>query len=222
MALSKISLKIALPIVIAGLFIMIIFVALNYEKLDFNFYIIFIFLSIYIFLFGFATGQNFSSPLKKLLKRATELSEGDLKTRVYLETKDEIGELADIFNKIANELEESYSAGKRAEQSIDIKVKARTQALEETINALEQKVKNRTIELEKIMAEANKMKDETKNRENEVTVLKSELTKLKEDTSDYQDKKTIAKKPKIDKSSETLNEPIANSQIEEKNKNDEK
>jgi hypothetical protein len=72
------------------------------------------------------------------------------------------------------------------------------------------------------MAEANKMKDETKNRENEVTVLKSELTKLKEDTSDYQDKKTIAKKPKIDKSSETLNEPIANSQIEEKNKNDEK
>lgn len=197
MPISKITFKIAVPIIIAGIFIMVIFVALNYERLDYNFYLVFGFLAVYIFLFGFAIGQNIYSPVRKLLKRADELSKGDLKTRVYLETKDEFGELATIINRIAEELEETYSAGERAEQSIDLKVKVRTQSLEEVINALEQKVKNRTIELEKIMTESTKLKDETKNRETEVAELRKEINLLKEETNKYQAKKTITKKPKI-------------------------
>lgn len=198
MAISKITFKIALPIIIAGIFIMAIFIALNYERLDGNFYLVFGLLAIYIFLFGFATGQNIYTPIRKLLKRADELSKGNLKTRVYLETKDEFGELATIINRIADELEETYSAGERAEQSVDIKVKARTQSLEEVISALEQKVKNRTIELEKMIAESNKLKDETKNRESEVTELKMELGKLKEEVEKYQVKKPVVKKPKTE------------------------
>ena len=110
----------------------------------------------YVFLFGFATGQRFAVPVKKLLKRATDLSEGDLKTRVYLENKDELGDLAKIFNKIADELEKSHSKTETTEKSVGIKVKARTKVLEETINALEQKVKNRTLELQRIVDESEK------------------------------------------------------------------
>ena len=211
MSISKVSLKVALPIIVAGIFIMAIFIALNYERLDFNFYLIFGLLTIYTFLFGFATGQNISRPVQKLLRRADELSKGDLKTRVYLETKDEFGELSGIFNKIADELEESYSAGERAEKSVDLKVKARTQGLEEIINSLEQKVKNRTIELEKISAESNKLKDETKNRETEVAGLRSEIDLLKEEMlarnvshSDAGGNKYQTKKPAIKKTKEEI------------------
>jgi hypothetical protein len=39
---------------------------------------------------------------------------------------------------------------------VAVKVKAKTQELEETISALEQKVRNRTIELERLIGEPNK------------------------------------------------------------------
>lgn len=193
--MSNVSLKVAVPIIIAGVFIIAIFIALNYERLDMNFYIVFALTAIYIFLFGFATGQRFAMPVRKLLKRATDLSEGDLTTRIYLETKDEFGDLAKIFNKIADELEESRSKTEITEKSVGVKVKARTQALEETINALEQKVKNRTLELQRIVDESEKIQEKTKIKEIETEQLKKELSGLKESLNKYQSgKKVLSKK----------------------------
>jgi len=185
--MNKITFKIALPIILTGFFAIIIFIALDYGKIPNEVYFVFLFLSIYIFLFGFAVGQNIASPLEKLLKRAIELSRGDLKTRVYLETKDELGELSRVFNKIAQDLEESKNANLVAEETIDIKVKARTQSLEETIYALEQKVKNRTIELDKAIGEIEKVRQELKSKETELASIK-----LNNDNS----KKTVNKKSK--------------------------
>jgi len=185
--MNKITFKIALPIILTGFFAIIIFIALDYGKIPNEVYFVFLFLSIYIFLFGFAVGQNIASPLEKLLKRAIELSRGDLKTRVYLETKDELGELSRVFNKIAQDLEESKDANLVAEETIDIKVKARTQSLEETIYALEQKVKNRTIELDKAIGEIEKVRQELKSKETELASIK-----LNNDNS----KKTVNKKSK--------------------------
>jgi len=162
MKIFNISLKIAISIIITGIFIITVFIGLNYERLDINFYVVFSLVAVYIFLFGFATGQKFAVPVKKLLKRAIDLSEGDLTTRVYLETKDEFSDLAKAFNKIADELEKSHSETKTTEKSVDIKVKARTEALEETIKALEQKVKNRTLELQRIVDELEKTQSPTK------------------------------------------------------------
>lgn len=194
MKISNISLKIAIPIIVAGIFIIAVFIALNYEKLDRSFYIVFVLVAIYIFLFGFATGQRFTIPVKKLLKRATDLSEGDLTTRIYLETKDEFGDLAKIFNKIADELEESRSKTETTEKSVDIKVKARTQALEETINALEQKVRNRTLELQRIADESKKIQEKTKTKETETDQLKRELNSLRESLGKYQSGKKVLDK----------------------------
>jgi methyl-accepting chemotaxis protein len=198
--MNKITLKIAIPIVLTGFFAIIIFMATGYDKLDQGFYIVFLFFSVYIFLFGVATGESLSSPIKKLIERATQLSEGDLKTRIYLETKDEFGELGKIFNKIAEDLEESKTAGARAEGSIDIRVKARTQALEETINALEQKIRNRTIELDKASKELEKEKQEADTKETELATLKQEVEKLKSEllSSQSQTKKPTVKKTKTE------------------------
>ncbi|MEK7664595.1 MAG: HAMP domain-containing protein [Patescibacteria group bacterium] len=180
MNISNITLRIALPIIIIGIFTIVVFIALGFNKFNFSFYIVVFLLAVFIFLFGFAIGQEFSSPVKKLLKRATELSKGDLATRVYLETKDEFGELARIFNKIAEELEESHSKEEKTEKSVDIKVRAKTQDLEEIIDSLDQKVKNRTIELEKIMNESEKLREEVKNKEKEAIDFKTELYQLRE------------------------------------------
>lgn len=215
--MNKITFKIALPIILTGIFAIIIFIALNYQNMSVNFYIVFFFLFIYTFLFGFAIGQNYSSPVKKLLKRATELSEGDLKTRIYLETKDELGELSKVFNKIAQNLEESRCAETRAEETIDIKVRARTQALEEVIKALEQKVKNRTIELEKIEKELNAEKQEKEKKVSELNNLNQELEKLKIEleNNNLQVKKNNSKK--IKKKEVDIKEDIDQELVKENN-----
>ncbi len=163
--MSRLSFKIALPIILVGLFAVTIFIALNYEKLELSFYVVLLLLVIFVFFFGFAMGQEFASPVRKLLERATELSRGNLSSRIYLETKDELGQLARIFNRIAEELEESRDKTEKSEKSVDIKVRARTQALEETIYALEQKVKNRTMELERLINELKKLQEQIKDRE---------------------------------------------------------
>ncbi|MCX6718199.1 MAG: HAMP domain-containing protein [Candidatus Staskawiczbacteria bacterium] len=165
--MAKHALKIAIPIILVGIFAIIIFIALNYETLEPSFYIIILFLVIFVFFFGFAIGQNLTSPLRRLLDKAIELSQGNLSSRVYLETEDELSELANIFNKIAQELQKTSEQEANMEKSVGIKVKARTQELEETINALEQKVKNRTIELERLLEESNKLQEAVKNKAEE-------------------------------------------------------
>ena len=181
----KLTSKIALPIILAGLFAIAVFIAIDYQKLELSFYIILFLLAVYVFFFGFAIGQNFSSPVKKLLDRAKELSEGNLSSRAYLETKDELAELARVFNKIADELEESHAQEESTEKSVDIKVKARTQALEETINALDQKIKNRTIELERLITKSGDLEKQAKTKEIESLELKQELNNLRSRVGKY-------------------------------------
>ncbi len=188
--MPRLSFKIAYPIIIAGLFIIVAFIALNYDTLNFNFYLILTLLIVYIFLFGFATGQNFAVPVKKLLQRADDLSNGDLDSRFYSESKDEIGDLARVFNKIAEELQQSKEQSKMLEKSLDLKVKARTEALEETIQALEQKVKNRTTELEHLAGSLEKVQREVRNRDQQTSQIKTELGQVRQQL----DKKPVRKK----------------------------
>jgi nitrate/nitrite-specific signal transduction histidine kinase len=183
--MSKLRSKIALPIILAGVFGIAVFIAIDHERLDFSFYMVLALLAVYVFCFGFATGHTFASPVQKILDRATELSKGDLSSRVYLETKDELEELARVFNKIADELQKSHAQEESTEKSVDIKVKARTQALEETINALDQKIKNRTIELERLIAKSEDLEKQAKAKETESIGLKEELNNLKSKVIKY-------------------------------------
>ena len=162
--MTKLTIKIAVPIILAGIFSIIVFIAMDNGQLKPSFYAVVLFLVIFVFFFGLSIGQNLSSLIKKLLGGANELSRGNLSSRVYLETKDEFAELAKALNKIAEELEASREREINTEQSIGIKVKAKTKDLEETINALDQKVKNRTIELERIAGELAKLKDNVKSK----------------------------------------------------------
>lgn len=177
--ISRLSYKISIPIILAGIFVATIFISFNYESLNWSFYVVLLGLVLFVFFFGFAMGQNLASPVRKILSRAIDLNNGDLKTRVYLETKDELAELARTFNEIAEKLEESRANEEKAQSSVGIKVRAKTQALEETITALEQKIRNRTAELQKLADEAKKMQEKTGVRESEVAELKRQINTLK-------------------------------------------
>ena len=175
---------------------MVSFIALNYENLNTSFYIIFAFLAAYVFLFGFAIGQNFAVPVRKLLKKADDLSKGDLKSRFYSESKDEIGQLAVAFNKIANQLEESNTENENTKKSVGIKVEAETQGFKETIGALEQKVQNRTLELSKINTDLEKFKESSRAREAEAAELKNQMADMKKKLEEHSGKKAKPEKVK--------------------------
>jgi len=156
--MAKLTTKIAIPIILVGAIAILVFMSIGYENIPTSFYVVFVLLFIFVFFFGLAVGQRYSAIMKKVLGGASELSRGNLSSRVYLESKDELAELAKTINKIAEELEASREREACTEQSVNIKVQAKTQDLQETINALEQKVKNRTIEIERLTAELNKFK----------------------------------------------------------------
>lgn len=178
--MQTLSLKIAFPIIIAGFFIIVSYIGLNYENLTASFYIISSFLVAYVFLFGFAIGQNFTAPVRKLLQKADDLSRGDLTSRSYVESKDEIGQLSNAFNKIADQLEEVNSENEKTKKSVGIKVEAETQSLKEIINALEQKVQNRTLEVQRMVGDLEKFKEYSRATEGETTALKNQVVDLKE------------------------------------------
>jgi len=194
--MMKLSYRISVPVILAGFFTIVAFIALDFQNLNLNFYILLFFIAIYVFFFGFATGQKFSSPVQKILDRAKEMSKGNLSTRVYLETKDEIAELAKVFNKLAGDLEESRNKEESTEKSVDIRVKAKTQGLEETINALEQKVQNRTIELQRVIADLNKLKEDATVKDSEVAKLREEVKKLEKRGKNRVQKKAVKNKQK--------------------------
>jgi methyl-accepting chemotaxis protein len=177
--MTRLTSKIAIPIILVGIFVSTIFVSISYQNISLGFYIVLLLLFVFVFFFGFSIGQSFTAPIKKLLDRATDLSNGDLKARAYLETRDEISELARVFNEIADNLEKSKSQTESAEKATDIKVRARTQELKETIDALEQKVRNRTIEYERIMGEVQKLQQNAKGNEMETEELKKQLNGLR-------------------------------------------
>jgi methyl-accepting chemotaxis protein len=171
--MNNLILKIATPIILVGIFASTIFLSLGYKEFGTSFYIVLLLFIIFTFFFGLSIGQSLSIPIKKILERATDLIQGDLKARTYIKTKDEVSELADVFNEIADELEKSRLESENAEKSVDIKVRAKTQAFEETINALEQKVKNRTIEMQGMAKDIEDLRAELKLKDAEMSALRS-------------------------------------------------
>jgi methyl-accepting chemotaxis protein len=167
--MAKQTTKVAISMIFVGIFTIFAFVSTTYEQLQLSSYIILLLLFVFMFFFGIAMGQRFTSPIKKLLNEAKELSKGNLSSRVYIETKDELAELANVLNKIAEELQASREQEANAEKSVDMKVKVKTQELEETISALERKVRNRTAELEKLMRESSQLQESIKDKVAKIT-----------------------------------------------------
>ena len=74
------------------------------DKLILN---ILIFVDIFVLILIFLYLLKLLSPLKNITKQLTNFANGDLSTRIDITSKDEIGVLANTFNKMASSLESS-------------------------------------------------------------------------------------------------------------------
>jgi len=81
---------------------------------------------------GIFLSSQFIKPIKKLRYGATIIQKGDLSHRIDVKSRDEIGELADDFNNMTEQLQELY-------QNLENKVKERTEKLQVAMEALEEK-----------------------------------------------------------------------------------
>jgi HAMP domain-containing protein len=59
---------------------------------------------------GYIVAHGITSPIKTLTKGASQIGSGDLSTRIPIKSKSEVGMLANTFNKMAADLEESTKA----------------------------------------------------------------------------------------------------------------
>ncbi|HEY6872106.1 MAG TPA: ATP-binding protein [Geobacteraceae bacterium] len=80
--------------------------------------------------------RHITRPLKALSRGVRKIEEGDLNQRVQVTAGDELGMLADSFNRMASALNER-----------DVTIKKKNQALRELNDLLEKKVTERTAEL---------------------------------------------------------------------------
>ena len=123
-----------------------------------------------VFAIGFAVSfvlsRSISKPIEKLTKGAEIIGKGNLKHRIDIKSKDEVGQLAVAFNEMAEKLEESY---KGLERKADEAAKAKV-SLEKKVEELE-RFQNATvgrelkmIELKKALKQAQDEKEELKKR----------------------------------------------------------
>jgi PAS domain S-box-containing protein len=102
-------------------------------------FILFLFISLILALF--ATRQ-FINPLKELIYRSKIIASGNYETRAYINSNDEIEELADQFNIMAESLKQRDVELNQHEKHLQRKVRERTRDLENEKNKLNTIINN--------------------------------------------------------------------------------
>ena len=118
-------------------------------------------LALILLVFGMIVGtgaavlisRNITDSIRRLSSSAKTISKGDLTTRVEIDSRDEIGELADTFNVMAEDLSIAKKELETQRDSLEKEVKQRTLELEESKISLEKSVHEKTKELQITKAE---------------------------------------------------------------------
>ncbi|SRR6056297_243761 len=91
---------------------------LNYKNIKIQTLLIFALLAVFVIFFSIILVRKFIYPIKKLTKGTEELKQGNLNTRINIESDDEFAELAESFNKMASQLDEKIRQLQDSKQSI--------------------------------------------------------------------------------------------------------
>ncbi|MGC9031413.1 MAG: HAMP domain-containing protein [Minisyncoccia bacterium] len=129
-------------------------------------------------------------PIKEIEEKCHLISSGNFNIRLNIKRKDEIGDLANHFDKMTERLQEIYKDLEKkieertkeleeAKNILEIKVRARTRELQEMANSLDQQVKEKTQELQKKIQELERFQKLAVGRELKMIELKKEIEKLK-------------------------------------------
>jgi two-component system, NtrC family, sensor histidine kinase KinB len=89
---------------------------LNFKNIQIQTMLVFVLVSVFIIFFSIILARNFIYPIKKLIKGVEELKKGSLKNKIVLKTNDEFEFLANIFNEMAETLEQKVNDLERSEK----------------------------------------------------------------------------------------------------------
>ncbi len=134
-------------------------------------------ITIFIGFVSYYFSRKITNPLKMLANDLEIIGKGNLEHRIKIKTGDEVEELAESFNKMAEDLKKSRNALEESKEVLEVRVKARTKELQELAKNLEEKVKERTIELQGRLNELERFHRLTVGRELKMIELKKELRK---------------------------------------------
>lgn len=127
--------------------------------------------------------------IRTLIQGASRLAEGNLLARVPITSHDEIGNLANTFNTMAEKLQVSYAELEQkiqertaeleqSKHSLELQVQERTADLQKAKDTLELLVADRTQKLENQLSEVKRMNDTMVGRELKMVELKQQIQKL--------------------------------------------
>ena len=127
----------------------------------------------------FFTIRSITRPVNRLAKGAEMLGKGDLNCKIVVRGKNELGQLATAFNRMAKDLKISNDKLKSYSKDLEREVKEQTRELEEAKLGLE-KVKERTKELQDRVNELERYHEATVDRELRIKELLERIKELEE------------------------------------------
>lgn len=111
------------------------------NKVLLNFLAIALISVILLVFIAYFTATRTTKPLKQLITATKEVARGNLSHRVQISSRDEIGQLADSFNRMTGDLENLTGKYQLLNRTLEDKVKEKTRALRETRDQLVQSEK---------------------------------------------------------------------------------
>ncbi len=99
--------------------------------------ILFLLISIWI---SFFVAKMIANPIIKLKDISNKITDGDLNRRAVFDTQDEIGQLANSFNKMVVSLQSSQEKLKKSHDNLEIRVNERTKELKTLNETLEERI----------------------------------------------------------------------------------
>lgn len=171
------SWKISYIIFTSGVFVLASFIAANYQVLPVGYSLIAYGLLVFLFFFALLAGKNVSRPLKEITKMAKQLAGGNLQSRAEAKDNDELGQLAGALNEIGEMLQKSRQENENVSAMVATKVNSIVQPVHDTIEALEQKVSHRTLDMHRAKELSERLQVDLVFKEAELIDVKGELAK---------------------------------------------
>ncbi len=144
----------------------------DYKKKITNMYIeffsFFLFLLLFFLILSYMVAKNLSKPISNLNKVANKISYGNLKLRSNYKSNDEIGQLSNSFNRMISKIQESQQQLKKSYEELEQRVKDRTLKL----NKANKKLVLNRIKLEELNLNLDKkVKEEVEKRKKQEILL---------------------------------------------------
>ncbi len=185
---KDIFLKAFIPLILTGVFPVVVFVALMYNKMSLASYLVLVVVITFIFLFGFVISKQLVSPIEKVIKGVEKTEKGELNVKLNIEPGDRFTQLIDSFNRMAEQVKEGRYLSEETKEVIEKEVKKKTRELDKKTDFLRKQFQDKQKQLQDKEEELNKFRDATVKREIEMMKLKKKIKQLTGETSEEEQK----------------------------------